>query len=169
MKAATLLLTWASTATAMCHYGTSFHPRSTDLAKRASGHFGYHELLGPLNWHGIDPEANGVCANGTHQSPINIISGEETTISGSSYNLHVDSYPHGAELENLGTTVQGFVNGSATVLDDDAYSLVQFHFHTPSEHHVNGEHFPAEIHFVFQNSGKLKRYSLPFEPKYGVY
>jgi carbonic anhydrase len=32
----------------------------------------------------------------------------------------------------------------------DSYALVQFHFHAPSEHTVDGEHFPLELHFVHQ-------------------
>jgi carbonic anhydrase len=33
---------------------------------------------------------------------------------------------------------------------DETYALVQFHFHAPSEHTVDGEHFPMEMHFVHQ-------------------
>ncbi len=33
---------------------------------------------------------------------------------------------------------------------DKTYALVQFHFHAPSEHTVDGEHFPMEMHFVHQ-------------------
>ncbi|GES58888.1 carbonic anhydrase [Aspergillus terreus] len=32
--------------------------------------------------------------------------------------------------------------------------LEVFHFHTPSEHHVNDEYYPMEVHFVFQNEAK---------------
>ena len=28
------------------------------------------------------------------------------------------------------------------------YEFLQFHFHTPSEHSVNGHHYDSEIHFV---------------------
>ena len=31
------------------------------------------------------------------------------------------------------------------------YHLKQFHFHTPSEHTVNGKHAPMEIHLVHQS------------------
>jgi carbonic anhydrase len=33
-------------------------------------------------------------------------------------------------------------------LGDRAYRLVQFHWHAPSEHEVNGERFPMELHLV---------------------
>ena len=32
---------------------------------------------------------------------------------------------------------------------NSSFNLAQFHVHTPSEHHINGEHFDAEIHMVF--------------------
>lgn len=146
---------FATLATAVCHHGTTLSPRSAGFAKRAEA-FGYHELEGPLNWHGLD-ELNELCALGTNQSPINVVGGL-TEVSGSSFGLAIDAYPSGAEFENLGTTVQVFAEGSATV-GGVSHSLLQFHFHTPSEHHLNGEFFPGEAHFVFQAEGKKS--SLP--------
>ena len=34
----------------------------------------------------------------------------------------------------------------------DTFALKQFHFHTPSENTLNGEHSPLEAHFVHANS-----------------
>ncbi len=44
-------------------------------------------------------------------------------------------------------------SGSVTV-DGRTYNLLQFHFHTPSEHTVDGEHAPMEVHFVCLDSTK---------------
>jgi carbonic anhydrase len=33
----------------------------------------------------------------------------------------------------------------------DVYKLVQFHFHAPSEHTINGVHYDAELHLVHTN------------------
>ena len=42
------------------------------------------------------------------------------------------------------------------MLDGDVYSLVQFHFHAPSEHTLNGRHYPMEMHLVHKSdSGRL--------------
>lgn len=38
--------------------------------------------------------------------------------------------------------------GSSVRLNHVDYDLLQFHFHTPAEHSVNGRHAPMEIHFV---------------------
>jgi carbonic anhydrase len=152
MKAVALLASFSSLAAAICHYGTALNPRA-DFSRRAEGVFGYNELQGPLNWHGLGPE-NMLCATGKNQSPINVVAGEIKSVRGSSFGFKAPAYPKGAEFENLGTGVQVYVNGSATVRGK-AYSLQQFHFHTPSEHHVGGEYYPMEVHFVFQADGKM--------------
>lgn len=42
--------------------------------------------------------------------------------------------------------------GTALVIDDVAYTLKQFHFHFPPEHHIIGDEEQAgELHFVFEN------------------
>lgn len=152
MKTAALFASFSSLAIAICHYGTALSPR-TDLFRRAGGAFGYNELQGPLNWHGLNSE-NMLCAIGKNQSPINIVAGKIKSVKGSSFGFTAPAYLKGAEIENLGTGVQVYVNGSATVAGK-AYSLQQFHFHTPSEHHVGGEYYPMEVHFVFQGDGKI--------------
>ena len=42
---------------------------------------------------------------------------------------------------------------STMTLDGDEYELLQFHFHTPSEHAVEGELLGAELHFVHRKVG----------------
>jgi carbonic anhydrase len=58
---------------------------------------------------------------------------------------------------NNGHTIQ--VNGGAgnsIRVDGVTYRLLQFHFHTPSEHTLNGKRFPLELHLVHQDaSGHL--------------
>ncbi|KAI9150676.1 Alpha carbonic anhydrase 1, chloroplastic [Paramyrothecium foliicola] len=141
-----LIASFVSMASAMCHYGTTLAPRG-NLYARADGVTGYHELDGALNWHGLSPN-NSLCAVGKNQSPINLDS-KISTVAGSTFNFKVDSYPRGAELQNLGSTVQVHLNGSV-IVKNKSYSLVQFHYHTPSEHHLLKEHYPLEVHFVFQ-------------------
>ena len=40
--------------------------------------------------------------------------------------------------------------GSWITLEGQRFSLLQFHFHRPSEHTVDGDGFPMEVHFVHQ-------------------
>ncbi len=37
---------------------------------------------------------------------------------------------------------------STVMYKDEAYTLAQFHFHSPSEHTVDGKSYPLEVHFV---------------------
>lgn len=83
--------------------------------------------------------------------------GEQTTVSGSSLKFKSPKLRRGAEIQNLGSTIQIFVDGSATI-GKKVHNLKQFHFHTPSEHHLDNEYFPAEVHFVFQSDGTLLAY-----------
>ena len=42
--------------------------------------------------------------------------------------------------------------GSYIELDGEHYDLLQFHFHGPSEHTVNGKPTPMEVHLVHKNT-----------------
>jgi carbonic anhydrase len=153
MKTVGSFLSFAALASAVCHYGTTLAPRDS-LVGRAEGKFGYDGLQGPINWHGLSP-SNALCARGKSQSPVNIVPSDYDTVSGSSYNLEIPSYPDGAEIENLGTGVQVYVNGSA-IVGDTTYALQQYHFHTPSEHRIGSEYYPMEVHFVMQANGRCR-------------
>jgi carbonic anhydrase len=37
-------------------------------------------------------------------------------------------------------------------LDNTRYDVVQFHYHAPSEHTIDGASFPAELHIVHRNA-----------------
>lgn len=110
--------------------------------------YDFHETTGALGWHGLNNNYK-LCAKGKNQSPINIETNAITQVAGSSLSFSVASHPTGADFWNLGSTVQAFTNGTL-VRSGKTYNLLQFHFHTPSEHHINSQHFSGEVHFVFQ-------------------
>ncbi|EKG21274.1 hypothetical protein MPH_01417 [Macrophomina phaseolina MS6] len=138
-----------SSASASCLHGTSLQPRR--LAKRAGqvevSSFGYSGMTGPLNWHNL-AAANTMCNTGTNQSPINI----DDSIPLATEAPVID-FPNveAAEFENLGSTLEAIVNGTTTVGGVD-FSLAQFHLHTPSEHRINDEYFPLEMHMVHESA-----------------
>ncbi|APD07181.1 carbonate dehydratase [Flavobacteriaceae bacterium UJ101] len=106
--------------------------------------WGYGAINGPLNWSNCYSE----CA-GTVQSPIDI---QETTQNNSLESLTMSYQPTTIELENNGHTVEQYYNsGSSIIIDGITYQLEQFHFHTPSEHTINGVHYPMEIHLVHED------------------
>ena len=68
-----------------------------------------------------------------------------------------------AEFENLGTTLETIVTGTTTFAGK-AFTLQQFHMHTPSEHRINDEYFPLEIHMVHEaEDGALAVIAIPFQ------
>jgi carbonic anhydrase len=61
------------------------------------------------------------------------------------------------EFENLGTTVEVIANGT-TEFGGKTFNLKQFHFHSPSEHRINEEYFPLEMHMVHEAAGKFTQF-----------
>lgn len=84
--------------------------------------------------------------HGFEQSPINIIS---TTNEGGKHQITLFFKDEVNKIENLGHTVQlDFQEGSSIVQDDTTFNFKQCHFHTPSEHLIDGMTFPMEMHIV---------------------
>lgn len=88
------------------------------------------------------------CSIGQHQSPVDL--GGMT--SEKSLNLLQAKYTEDKpEFFNSGHAIQ--VNSSTDYqgqlkIGSDAYPMIQYHFHAPSEHVINGKTYPAELHFV---------------------
>ena len=114
----------------------------------ASPEFGYFGATGPGLWGGLDP-AWGACANGHTQSPVDL-SGDLVRSRSHDAKLSFD-YGHSTtgEIFNNGHTVEIETEGKNVVtIDGVAYSLTQFHFHSPSEHTINGDGYDMELHLV---------------------
>ena len=69
------------------------------------------------------------------------------------------------QLTNNGRNIElTYQAGSTIKFNNVDYELQQFHFHTASEHTVNGTQFPMETHLVHQNSsGELLVLSVVYE------
>lgn len=86
---------------------------------------------------------------GSQQSPIKIKTAQ-TLKSKEPLDYHVVSdYQLHQEVDD-GTTVRLTGEGEARIFNRE-YHFVQVHFHAPSEHVVDGKHYPLEIHLVHQN------------------
>ena len=84
--------------------------------------------------------------HGFEQSPINIISSASESGQHSITLYFTDEVN---KIENLGHTVQlDFAEGSTITQDDTTFAFKQCHFHTPSEHLIDGMTFPMEMHIV---------------------
>lgn len=93
---------------------------------------------------------------GASQSPINILS--VRAVPGS----HTTTLRYNTSHErvvNTGHSVQAnYDEGSTVTFDGNVYDLVQFHFHTPSEHLIDGVRYPLEMHAVHVQRGYEDRY-----------
>lgn len=112
-------------------------------------HFEYEGELGPEAWGSLDG-AYELCSVGTQQSPIDL--GDAQAVPEALNAIEFAYNPSLLTLLNNGHTIQAnYDPGSTIVLDSQPFDLLQLHFHTPSEHVLNGKRFDAELHFVHRD------------------
>lgn len=80
------------------------------------------------------------------QSPINIITKDVTEGQHQIDPTYRKSHEHIVHRENTIEVV--YDEGSFLTFDSIQYSFKQFHFHTPSEHLIDGVTYPMEMHLV---------------------
>lgn len=119
----------------------------------------YAGETGPENWASINSE-NYACS-GKNQSPINLSVFTEADSTPITFN-YTNS---GNEIVNNGHTVQiNHTPGSFIELDGKIFELLQLHFHTPSENHINGVSYPLEAHLVHSDpKGNLAVIAVMYE------
>jgi carbonic anhydrase len=104
--------------------------------------------------------------DGIAQSPINILSSKTEKEIGNGDDIRLSGEI--IAVENLGHTVQlDFSEGSTAIINGKAYLFKQLHFHTPSEHLVDGMTYPMEMHMV--NISKEKKESPPSYTVIGIF
>ncbi|MEM9387741.1 MAG: carbonic anhydrase family protein [Pseudomonadota bacterium] len=85
--------------------------------------------------------------HGLMQSPVNILT--QNARSGGHRVLFHDDHVAADAVRNTGHSVQlSMASGASVEFEDKRYALSQCHFHTPSEHQVDGVTFPMEMHCV---------------------
>ena len=114
-----------------------------------AAHWDYEGAMGPENWGKEFP----TCGKGKSQAPLNIKGPFEKV----RFNVVPDYKPGPLKIINNGHTIQvNVVPGSKLRIDGKAFDLLQFHFHRPSEEHINGKPSAMVIHFVHKNdAGEL--------------
>ncbi len=115
-------------------------------ATEATTKWDYSSQRGPQHWGKLDPEY--VLARiGGSQSPVDILT--QSAIGADLPPLNVEPHEQPLHLLNNGHTVEVICPGAATLrFGARSYNLLQFHFHAPSEHTIDGEHADVELHFV---------------------
>lgn len=152
----------------------NIHAATPDADAGHAIHWGYTGSAGPVKWGSISTEY-ALCKSGKRQSPVNIRYGEPAEL----YSLRFQYQSVPLRVVNNGHTLQAnydtvktedtvSIDGksypvhtkplynSTLMLGDVPYKLLQFHFHTPSEHARKGERYAMEVHLVHKNaSGNL--------------
>lgn len=119
-------------------------------------HWSYVDEGGPEGWGNLTP-VYALCSEGKKQSPINISlkslkGGATWNLDYKSTSLRIAHTEHMDDITDNGHTIQVTVDeGSVFTFQEKSYNLKQFHFHTPSEHTIDGAHAPMEMHFVHQH------------------
>lgn len=117
-------------------------------------HWGYEGHGAPEHWGDLGKEF-ATCKNGHQQSPINI----DTRVAGGGAGapVSVDYKPSPLKVVNNGHTIQvDYQPGSSITVGGMRYELVQFHFHAPSEHTIDGKAGDMVVHLVHKSAeGKL--------------
>jgi carbonic anhydrase len=159
-----LLLLNIRSVLSLCSHNTYLHPRAAGGEGEIKlPNFDYGTTRGPVNWHNIVPE-NKLCGTGRAQSPINI---DRSILLEAAGLVTMDVPVQNVEFENLGTTVEVIIEGKS-IINCRPFVLKQFHFHTPSEHRINGEHFPVEVHMVHAAEGRVEKMDI-LQQKYFDY
>lgn len=148
---------------------------SGSAAPPPPAHWTYNNpKTGPYNWQNLDPNY-AVCAAGRRQSPIDLkvpvaqhpeLNHQVGAVQVDPNLKHIlfnyqmsnltlvrhDNVTHTDEMINNGHTIQvNYETGSKIFVEGRPYDLMQFHFHSPSEHTLNSHHFDMELHLVHRN------------------
>jgi carbonic anhydrase len=124
-------------------------------------HWAYNGKNGPAKWATLDP-AYSECKLGHHQSPIDIHHAEKADLPP----VQFDYKPSPLSIIDNGHTVMvNYAPGSFITVGNHRYQLTQFHFHHPSEEHINGKGFDMVIHLVHSDgSGNLAVVAVLLKP-----
>lgn len=121
--------------------------------KKEKAEWGYGAENGPAVWGRLSEDYR-LCDEGRRQSPIDLADASPKRSPEVIFNYR--SSP--LTVVNNGHTVQvDYSEGSSMEIEGARYELLQFHFHSPSEHTLSGESLEMEMHLVHQNadSGEL--------------
>ena len=101
------------------------------LASEAGHHWSYSGATGPSHWASLETDY-ATCGNGKAQSPIDI---EKSHVRKQQLAPLVFNYkPSPLRIVDNGHTIQvNVAEGSTLNVGGDRYTLVQYHFHHPSE------------------------------------
>ncbi|KAK8581452.1 hypothetical protein V6N13_144478 [Hibiscus sabdariffa] len=134
----------------------SFSVRCQEVEDETEFSYSANSPIGPARWGEIHADW-GACSNGTMQSPIDM-SSERVEIVSHLGRLRRNYKPTNAILRNRGHDMMLRWEGEAGAIEINGteYALNQCHWHSPSEHTINGRRYDLELHLVHESAdGKV--------------
>ncbi|HUL15165.1 MAG TPA: carbonic anhydrase family protein [Terriglobales bacterium] len=111
-------------------------------------HWSYAGPGGPADWGDLEP-GFALCKQGNRQSPIDIRQTRRADLQ----RIRFEYKPVPLRIINNGHSIQINVqSGGGITVGAEKYSLVQFHFHNPSEEMIDGRRFDFVAHLVHQDA-----------------
>ena len=130
---------------------SSDHDKSDHGKGHEAPHWTYADSAkdGPAHWGDLS-ESFAACESGTTQSPIDI---KNTVLKDNAPIIEFHYSPVEVKVENNGHTIVASMPDAANhiTIDQEIYTLAQFHFHNPSEHMIKGNPAEMELHLVHKN------------------
>lgn len=110
-------------------------------------HWSYKGDTGPDRWGKMD-KANSACSIGQQQSPVDLTGAVNAALP------KIEAkWKAGGKIINNGHTIQvNTPDGGELTVGAKRYSLLQYHFHSPSEHLIDGRSLAMELHLVHKGS-----------------
>lgn len=113
----------------------------------------YSGSTGPSHWGELGFPA---CSGGRQQSPIDLTPARARALPDPRFGYGRARLSFTDIGESVLASPAPGATANTVLLDGARYTFAQVHVHTPSEHQVEGMHFPAEAHFVNRSaSGSL--------------
>lgn len=123
---------------------------ATSATAQKHAHWSYEGATGPSHWGNLEADF-GTCAQGRHQSPVNIRPG--TALKAALPPLQFSYQPVPLRIVDNGHSVQvNYAPGSFITVGGKRYDLLQFHFHRPSEEALDGKRRDMVAHLVHRDA-----------------
>ncbi|KAJ4800954.1 Alpha carbonic anhydrase [Rhynchospora pubera] len=122
---------------------------------------------GPEHWGELNENWT-MCGTGHQQSPIDLLN-ERVQVNPNLGRLIRSYRPANATMKNRGHDIELKWHEDAGTIQIDGYYylLTQLHWHSPSEHTINGKRYEMEMHMVHQTSDGKKIAVIGFLYEYG--
>lgn len=115
---------------------------------RARKSWSYEGKAGPAHWGELSDDYH-MCSDGQAQSPINIDAADGNATGEIEFDYRLTPM----KVVHNGHTVQiNYAPGSGITLKGKRYELLNFNFHTPSEHAVGGDRTLMEVQFEHRSA-----------------